>query len=34
MLNSLTSQLRTIWTILQHTFTKAETVQYLSLIHI
>ena len=28
MLKSLTSQLRTIWTILQHTFTKAETVQY------
>ena len=28
MLNSLTSQLRTIWTILQHTFTKAQTVQY------
>ena len=28
MLKSLTSQLRTIWTILQHTFTRAETVQY------
>ena len=22
------SQLKTIWTVLQHTFTKAETVQY------
>jgi NADH-quinone oxidoreductase subunit I len=28
VLKSLTSQLQTIWTILQHSFTKAETVQY------
>ena len=28
MLNALRSQLRTIWTVLQHSFTRAETVQY------
>ena len=28
MFKSLNSQIQTIWTILQHTFTKAETVQY------
>ena len=28
MLNALRSQLRTIWTILQHSFTRSETVEY------
>ena len=28
MLNGLRSQLQTLWTILQHSFTRAETVQY------
>ncbi len=28
MLKALASQFRTLWTILQHSFTKAETVQY------
>ena len=28
MLNALRSQLRTLWTVLQHSFTRAETVQY------
>ncbi len=28
MFSAIASQLRTIWTILQHSFTKAETVQY------
>ena len=28
MFKAIGSQLRTIWTILQHTFTRAETVQY------
>ena len=28
MFKALMSQVRTIWTILQHSFTRAETVQY------
>ena len=28
MFKSVLSQLQTIWTILQHSFTRAETVQY------